>query len=105
MKRVVIKIGSNIIASAEQGLNTKRLQSITKDISDLVDKGIEIVIVSSGAIAAGLRKLGLKEIPKDIKRKQAAAAIGQSTLIWAYERGFAEFNKKVAQVLLTRDDI
>lgn len=105
MKRLVIKIGSNIIASAEQGLNTKRLQSITKDISDLVDKGIEVVIVSSGAIAAGLKKLGLKEIPKDVKRKQAAAAIGQSTLIWAYERGFAEFSKKVAQVLLTRDDI
>ncbi len=105
MKRLVIKIGSNILASADHGLNTKRLHAITKDVSDIVDRGYEAVIVSSGAIAAGLKKLGLKEIPKDIKRKQAAAAIGQSSLMWAYEHSFADFNKKVAQVLLTRDDI
>ncbi len=105
MKRLVIKIGSNILASPEQGLNSKRLHAITKDVSDIIDSGYEAVIVSSGAIAAGLKKLGLKEIPKDIKRKQAAAAIGQSSLMWAYEHSFADFNKKVAQVLLTRDDI
>ena len=105
MKRLVIKIGSSILASAEQGLNTKRLHAITKDISDIADRGYEAVIVSSGAIAAGLKKLGLKEKPKDIKLKQAAAAIGQSSLMWAYEQGFADFHKKVAQVLLTRDDI
>jgi glutamate 5-kinase len=100
-----MKIGSNILASPEQGLNSKRLHAITKDVSDIIDRGYEAVIVSSGAIAAGLKKLGLKEIPKDIKRKQAAAAIGQSSLMWAYEHSFADFNKKVAQVLLTRDDI
>jgi len=105
MKRIVIKIGSNILASAEQGLNIKRIHSLAKDISEAVDKGYEAVIVSSGAIAAGLKKFGLKEIPRDIKRKQAAAAIGQSSLMWAYEQSFADFNKKVAQVLLTRDDI
>jgi glutamate 5-kinase len=105
MKRIVIKIGSNILASAEQGLNARRLHSLSKDISEVAERGTEIVIVSSGAIAAGLTKLGLKEKPKDIKLKQAAAAIGQSSLMWAYEHSFAEFNKKVAQVLLTRDDI
>jgi glutamate 5-kinase len=105
MKRLVIKIGSNILASAEQGLNTRRLHAITHDISEVVDKGIEVVIVSSGAIAAGLKKLGLREKPKDIRLKQAAAAIGQSSLMWAYEHNFADFKKKVAQVLLTRDDI
>ncbi len=105
MKRLVIKIGSNILASAEQGLDTKRLRAIIKDISEVIDMGCEVVIVSSGAIAAGLKKLGLKEKPKDIKLKQAAAAIGQSSLMWAYEQNFAHFNKKVAQVLLTRDDI
>src|SRR3989337_1736591 len=104
MKRLVIKIGSSILASAEQGLNTKRLHAITKDISDIADKGYEAVIVSSGAIAAGMKKLGLKEKPKDIKLKQAAAAIGQGSLIWAYERSFGDYGKKVAQVLLTRDD-
>lgn len=105
MKRIVVKIGSNLLASAEHGLNTKRLHTITKDIADVVDKGCEVIIVSSGAIAAGLKKLGLKEKPRDIRLKQAAAAIGQSSLMWAYEHSFANFNKKVAQVLLTRDDV
>jgi glutamate 5-kinase len=103
--KVVIKIGSNILASAEKGLNMERLRALTKDIADLVDSGHKVVIVSSGAVAAGLRKLGLKEKPKDIKLKQAAAAIGQSSLMWAYEENFAGFHKKVAQVLLTKDDI
>ncbi len=105
MKRLVIKIGSSILASAERGLNTERLHALTKDISEVVDKGYNVVIVSSGAVAAGLKKLGLKEKPKDIKLKQAAAAIGQSSLMWAYEQNFAAFHKKVAQVLLTKDDI
>lgn len=105
MKRLVIKIGSSLLASAEQGLNTKRLRAIAKDVSDVIDLGHQAVIVSSGAVAAGLKKLGLKEKPRDIKLKQAAAAIGQSSLMWAYEENFADFNKKVAQVLLTRDDI
>ena len=105
MKRVVIKIGSNILASAELGLNSRALRAITKDTSTIIDQGHEVVIVSSGAVAAGLRKLGLKGKPHDIKLQQAAAAIGQSSLMWAYEQSFAHFNKKVAQVLLTRDDI
>jgi len=105
VRRLVIKIGSNIIASAERGLNMRRLGAITKEVSEIVDRGVEPVIVSSGAIAAGLKKLGLRERPRDIKLKQAAAAIGQSSLIWAYEHSLARYNKKVAQVLLTRDDI
>lgn len=105
MRRLVIKIGSNILASAEQGLNTRRLRAITGDVSEIIDRGCEAVIVSSGAIAAGLKKLGLKGRPGDIKLKQAAAAIGQSSLMWAYEHSFSRFDKKVAQVLLTRDDI
>jgi glutamate 5-kinase len=105
MKRLVIKIGSNILASADKGLNTKRLKTIISDISSIIDGGYEIVIVSSGAIAAGLKKLGLKGKPQDIRLQQAAAAIGQSSLMWAYEHIFGRFDKKVAQVLLTRDDI
>jgi glutamate 5-kinase len=105
MKRLVIKIGSNIIASAEQGLNMRRMKTIARHISSVMDEGNQVVIVSSGAIAAGLKKLGLKKRPHDIKLQQAAAAIGQSSLMWAYEEHFADFNKKVAQVLLTKDDI
>lgn len=105
MKRLVIKIGSNLLASAEQGLDTRRLRAIAKDISEIIDAGHQAVMVSSGAVASGLKKLGLRGRPHDIKLKQAAAAIGQSSLMWAYENSFADFNKKVAQVLLTRDDI
>jgi len=104
MKRLVVKIGSNILANSKEGLDTKRISSLASDISELHDTGYEIVIVSSGAVAAGMRKLGLKEKPRDIKLKQAAAAVGQSSLMWAYERSFGDYGKKVAQVLLTRDD-
>ncbi len=104
MKRLVVKIGSNILASENEGLDTKRISYIASDVAELHDRGYNLVLVSSGAIAAGMRKLGLKEKPKTIKLKQAAAAVGQSSLMWAYEKSFGEYNKKVAQVLLTRDD-
>ena len=103
MKRLVVKIGSDILAHKKEGLDTKRILAIAHDISDLRDSGYDIVVVSYG-VAAGMGKLNLKEKPRDIKLKQAAAAVGQSSLMWAYERSFAEFRKKVAQVLLTRDD-
>ncbi len=105
MKRLVVKIGSNILAYEKEGLDTKRISSIACDIAELHNNGYDVVLVSSGAIAAGMRKLGLKEKPRDIKFKQAAAAIGQSSLMWAYERSFGDYGKKVAQVLLTRDDL
>jgi glutamate 5-kinase len=104
VKRITIKIGSNILAHTEEGLDIRRISAISRDISGLHDKGYDVVVVSSGAIAAGMRKLNLRIKPKDIKLKQAAAAVGQSTLMWAYERSFAKCGKKVAQVLLTRDD-
>lgn len=105
MKRLVVKIGSNILSDKKEGIDTTRISSIARDIHALHEKGYEVVVVSSGAIAAGMRKLGLKEKPKDIKLKQAAAAVGQSRLMWAYERSFSEYEMKAAQVLLTRDDL
>lgn len=104
MRRLVIKIGSNILASDDSGLDMATISSLSKDISDLVSSGYEAVVVSSGSIAAGVKKLGLKSKPRDIRLKQAAAAIGQSSLMWAYEKGFGEYGMKVAQVLLTADD-
>lgn len=104
MKRLVIKIGSNILATEQKGLEIDTINSLSKDISELVSLGYEVVVISSGAIAAGIKKLGLRSRPKDIRHKQAAAAVGQSSLMWAYERGFAKFGKKVAQILLTRED-
>ncbi|MCE5194406.1 MAG: glutamate 5-kinase [Nitrospiraceae bacterium] len=105
MKRIVVKIGSNILTDGNNGLDTKRISVITADIAELIKMGYEVMIVSSGAVAAGMFKLGLKEKPKDIQLKQAAAAVGQSSLMWAYEKSFGDLGKKVAQVLLTRDDI
>lgn len=104
MKTIVIKIGSNILADPRAGLNTERISSLAHDISKLQDKKFDVVLVSSGAIAAGMKKLALKKKPGDIKLKQAAAAVGQSSLMWAYEKSFADYEKKVAQILLTRDD-
>jgi glutamate 5-kinase len=104
LKRLVIKIGSNILTSDDNGLDLARIQSIADDISSVRDSGYEVVIVSSGAVAAGMKKLDLTEKPKDIVLKQAAAAVGQSSLMWAYEKCFGAHGKKVAQILLTRDD-
>lgn len=100
--RIIVKIGSNIITSRGV-LDEARLQSISADISRLTGMGHEVCIVSSGAIAAGMGKLGLKRRPVEIKMKQAIAAVGQSSLMWAYEKVFAEKGIKVAQVLLTTD--
>ncbi|MCL5022499.1 MAG: glutamate 5-kinase [Nitrospirae bacterium] len=104
MKRLVIKIGSNILTCKDNGLDLERIQSISEDIAAVKHAGHEVVVVSSGAVAAGMQKLDLKEKPKDIVLKQAAAAIGQSSLMWAYEKCFNVHGGKVAQVLLTRDD-
>ncbi len=104
MKRLVIKIGSNILASEDNGLDLERIQSIADDISSVRDAGNEVVVVSSGAVAAGMKKLELKEKPRNVILKQASAAVGQSSLMWAYEKCFGTHGKKVAQILLTRDD-
>ena len=105
VKRVVIKIGSRVLASAGSGLNSRRIKRIAKEIGELHKRGFEIVIVSSGAVVAGMNELGLTKRPREIPLKQAAAAIGQSKLIQMYERMFREYDIKVAQILLTRDDI
>ncbi|NJD56483.1 MAG: glutamate 5-kinase [Nitrospirae bacterium] len=104
MKRIVIKIGSNIIAGSEEGLDMSVISRIAEDISQITSEGNEVAVVSSGAVAAGMKKLGLKTRPTEIRLKQAAAAAGQSNLMWAYERSFSSFGRKVAQVLLTRED-
>jgi len=101
--RVLVKIGSNILASAN-GLNRRRIASIVRDIAAVRRKGHDILLVSSGAVAAGMQKMSLNRYPHDIRIKQAVAAIGQSSLMWAYEKYFAQHGMKVAQILLTRDD-
>ena len=104
-QRWVIKIGSALITDNGCGLKHNVLDSWVNQISILNDRGIEIVIVSSGAVAEGLTRLGWKNRPNVVHKLQAAAAVGQMGLIQAYEVCFQKYNKHTAQVLLTHDDI
>jgi glutamate 5-kinase len=105
VKRVVIKIGSGVLTGKE-GLNQDVIRSLSEDICHLTEeRGLEVILVSSGAIASGLKKMGLSHRPQSISQQQAVAAIGQSSLMLAYEDAFKRYGRKVAQVLVTRDDL
>ena len=104
VRRVVIKIGSQILSSPE-GIEESRLRALVRELAALHDQKKEIVVVSSGAVAAGMTRLGRKERPKSIPEKQALAAVGQIKLMALYERHFSKFDKSVAQVLLTHADL
>lgn len=104
VKRIVIKIGSGVISGSD-GLDTSAIVQLTKDVEVLLERGYEVALVSSGAVAAGKGDLGIVGRPRTIPLKQAAAAIGQSRLISIYEDAFRAHGRKVAQVLLTRDDL
>jgi glutamate 5-kinase len=103
--RVVIKIGSSLIASREIGLSAERIDRLATEIAEVRAQGREVLVVSSGAVVSGIKKLGLREYPKSLPVKQAAAAVGQSHLIWAYEKAFERLGLRVAQVLLTHEDL
>jgi glutamate 5-kinase len=105
VKRVVIKVGSNVLTGGGNDLKKEIFINLTKNISMLTEKGYEVFIVSSGAIAAGKKNLGCVDMPRSIPQKQASAAIGQARLMWTYEECFNKYKKKTAQVLLTRDDL
>ncbi|RMF86024.1 MAG: glutamate 5-kinase [Nitrospinota bacterium] len=105
VRRIVIKLGSSLVTTTGEGLNAPLMASLVQQISELMDQGLEILLVSSGAVAAGTQKLQLKEIPRTVSLKQAAAAVGQSYLIWAYEKLFDQYHHQVAQVLLTHADL
>lgn len=104
-KRIVIKIGSSSLTHVGGRLNLLRIEKLTRVISDLHNAGKEVVLVSSGAIAAGAGKMGIDKKPEDKIKKQALAAIGQAELIKIYDKFFEEYNKIVAQVLLTKDGV
>jgi glutamate 5-kinase len=104
VKRVVVKVGSNVLTE-DHGLNLRAIRSISRQICRLIDDGIEIILVSSGAMASGIRKVGLDKRPDEIPKRQAIAAVGQAGLIMAYEKAFVRYHKKVAQILLTGDDL
>ena len=101
--RVVVKVGSGVL-TGKDGLNRKVMRDLANDMCDLWKKGVEVILVSSGAISSGLKKIGLAKRPDTISGKQAVAAVGQAGLIMAWEKVFERHGQMVAQILITRDD-
>ena len=102
--RIVVKIGTSTLAHPTGHLNIRRVEQLCKIMSDIKNAGHEVILVSSGAIGMGVGKLGLRERPKDIPTKQAAAAVGQCELMYTYDKLFSEYHHTVAQLLITGDD-
>ncbi len=103
-KRLVVKVGSAVLSKGNIGLHPPTLERICRELSLLREEGRQIVLVSSGAILAGMGRLGLGERPGSIPLKQAAAAVGQSLLMRHYEEAFDPYGQRVAQLLLTQED-
>lgn len=101
-KRVVVKVGTSTLTHRTGRLNIRRVENLVKTLADLQNAGHEIVLVSSGAIALGMGKLGMTKRPQDTPGKQACAAVGQCELMYMYDKFFAEYSIVVAQVLLTK---
>jgi glutamate 5-kinase len=105
VKRLVVKIGTSSLMNDTGELAIKRIRSICADITAVAAEGIDVALVTSGAIGLGRKRLRMQNRPRTIPEKQAAAAVGQSELVQVYDRVFAEFGIVVGQVLVTRDDM
>lgn len=105
IQRVVVKLGTSTLTHGTGLINIERIESIIRQLADLHNMGYEIIIVTSGAIGAGVGRLSMKERPKNMPEKQAAAAVGQSVLLHMYQKIFSEYGKITGQILLTRNDI
>lgn len=104
-KRIVIKIGTTSITYRNGNINLKKMEKLARVLTDLKNSGKEIVLVSSGAIGAGMNKLGMTRKPVELKERQATAAVGQALLMQLYQKFFNEYNQTIAQLLLTKDVI
>ena len=103
--KLVVKVGTSTLAYTSGRLNIRRMELLCKVLSDLKNAGNEIILVSSGAIGMGVGKLKLSARPSDTAGKQAAAAVGQCELMYAYDKIFSEYDHTVAQILLTAEDL
>ena len=102
-KRIVIKVGTSTLTHATGHLNLRRIEALVKVIADIKNSGIQVVLVSSGSVSAGVAKIGFGRIPSTPEEKQAMAAIGQSELMKIYDRFFSDYGHTVAQILMTKD--
>ncbi|MBP3873463.1 MAG: glutamate 5-kinase, partial [Lachnospiraceae bacterium] len=103
--RIVVKVGTSSLTNDAGNTNLRAFDKLALVLSDIANLGYEVVLVSSGAIAVGTSKMGLKEKPKSMRMKQAAAAVGQCTNMFLYDKFFGYYDKIVAQILLNAEDI
>ena len=104
-RRIVFKVGTSTLCHGGKGLNFRNIDGLARVLTDIKNEGFEVILVSSGAIGAGVAKLGLSERPTEIREKQAVAAVGQLELMHIYDKLFGEYGATVGQVLFTKDDV
>jgi len=104
-RRWVVKIGSSLLTNEGRGLNLPAIHDWVRQMAALRDEGVEILVVSSGSVAEGIKRLGWSRRPTELSKLQAAAAVGQMGLVWAYEQAFSEHSYHTAQILLTHADL
>lgn len=104
-KRIVVKVGTSTLTYPNGELHLRNMERLVAVLSDIKNSGAEVVLVSSGAISVGVSRLKMPYRPAELRLKQAAAAVGQCRLMHLYDKMFAEYNKIVAQILLTREDV
>ena len=103
-RRIVVKVGTSTLTHAGGRTNIREMERLVRVLSDIMNSGKQVVLVTSGAIGIGVGKLGLKEKPKDTPGKQAAATVGQCELMFMYDKLFSEYGNTIGQLLITRSD-
>lgn len=104
-QRLVVKVGTSTLTHESGAPNLRRMEQLARILADLRGAGHEVILVFSGAIAAGTARLGLPERPGELRMKQAAAAVGQCRMMHIFDQFFAEYNQAAAQILLTEEDV
>lgn len=102
VKRVVIKVGSSTLTHPNGGLNFQKIDQLAMVLSDMKNSGRDVVLVSSGAVSAGVAKLNMQHRPTDMKEKQAAASVGQCELMFIYDKFFSQYGQTISQLLITK---
>lgn len=105
LKRIVVKVGTSTLTHPTGLLNLRRIEILVRILSDIKNSGIDVILVTSGAIGVGMSKLGMTSRPSELRYKQAAAAVGQCELMHIYDKFFLDYGQVVGQILITRDDI
>lgn len=104
-KRLVVKVGTSTLTHSSGALNLRSMERLVRVLADLSGGGWQVVLVTSGAIVVGTARMGLTQRPDSLRMKQAAAAVGQCRMMHIYDKFFTEYNRTMAQILLTGDDV